>query len=134
MGASRHHVVRNRYPTAIAVYARGARGPITVRSVVRRRLAVAHPGAGRLDDLGEAHDGDDVVLVDLAAVDLLEEVDGLLDPAELRVVVLDVPRREVPDLLDLHLVDHGREDLLARAVAVADRDPDEMAALVLVRL
>ena len=34
-------------------------------------------------------------IVDLAAVDLLEEVDQLLVAAELGVVVLDVARREV---------------------------------------
>ena len=55
-----------------------------------------HPVAelGRvLDDLGEAHDGHGVLHRDPAAVDLLEEMDHLVDAAELRVVMLDVPRR-----------------------------------------
>ena len=38
------------------------------------------------------------------------------------------------DPLHLDVVDHRREDLLARAVLVADRDPDDLAALVLARL
>ena len=38
------------------------------------------------------------------------------------------------DPLDLDVVDHRREDLLPRAVLVADRDPDDLAALVLARL
>ena len=61
-------------------------------------------------------------IVDLAAVDLLEEVDHLVVAAELRVVVLDVAGRQVLDPLDLDLVDHRVEDLLARRVLVADRD------------
>ena len=54
-----------------------------------------------------------------AAVDLLEEVDRLVQAAELRVVVLDVARGELLDALDLDLVDHGQEDLLARRVLEA---------------
>src|SRR5207248_9211203 len=38
--------------------------------------------AGGVDDLREAHDGDGVVDLDLAAVDLLEEVDHLLRSEE----------------------------------------------------
>ena len=52
-----------------------------------------------------------------AAVDLLEELDLVLEPAELGIVVLDVARREVADLLHLDVVDHRGEDFLARAVA-----------------
>ena len=86
---------------------------------------------GALDHLREADHGHDVVGADLAPVDLLEEVDGVLDPAELGVVVLDVARGQLPHPLDLDVVDHGREDLLARLVAVADGDPDQLAAAVL---
>src|SRR2546423_10680671 len=68
----------------------------------------------RVDDLREAHDGDGVVERHLAAVDLLEEVDHLLGAPELRVVVLDVARRELLYALDLDLVDDRLEDLLAR--------------------
>ena len=71
---------------------------------------------------------------DRPAVDLLEELDLVLEPAELGVVVLDVAPRELADLLHLDVVDHRGEDLLARAVAEADRDPDDLAALVLVAL
>src|SRR5215210_8682768 len=74
-----------------------------------------------LDDLREAHDGDDVVHRDPAAVDLLEEVDHLVVTAELGVVVLDLPGREVLHALDLDLVDDRLEDLLAGRVLIADR-------------
>jgi hypothetical protein len=63
-----------------------------------------------------------------------EIVSTVVEPPELRVVVLDVARREVLDPLHLDVVDHRREDLLARAVPVADRDPDHLAAVVLARL
>src|SRR5690349_15328199 len=89
---------------------------------------------GRLDDLREADHGDQIVLGDRAAVELLEELDRLLEAAELGVVVLDVAARELAGPLHLDLVDHRREDLLARAVAEPDRDPDDLATLVLVAL
>src|SRR6201992_109984 len=85
-----------------------------------------------LDDLREANDRHRVVHGDLAAVDLLQEVDHLVDPAELRVVVLDLPRRQVLDALDLDLVDHRVKDLLARGALVADRDQDALVLVVLV--
>ena len=88
----------------------------------------------RLDDLREADHGDQVVVEDRPAVDLLEELALVLEPAELGVVVLDVAAREVVELLHLDVVDHRGEDLLARAVAEADRDPDDLAALVLAAL
>src|SRR4051812_48913570 len=91
-------------------------------------------GSGRLDDLGEADHRHQVVVGDRAAVDLLEEALGLLEAAKLGVVVLDVAAAELGDALDLDVVDHRGEDLLARAVAEADRDPDDLAALVLVAL
>src|SRR5256884_2762438 len=86
---------------------------------------------GPLEDRREADDRDDVVLRDLAAVDLLEEVHGLLEAAELRVVVLDVPRRELPHPLDLDGVDHRLEDLLARRVLEAHGDQDHVPLAVL---
>src|SRR6187397_1772048 len=104
------------------------------RSVVVRRLAIAEVRAGGLDDLREADHRDDVVGADRPPVDLFEELDLVLEPAELRVVVLDVARREIADVLRLDVVDHRGEDFLARAVAEADRDPDDLAALVLARL
>src|SRR5690348_7201482 len=99
-----------------------------------RSLAVPEVRPGRLDDLREADHGDDVAGGDRATVDLLEEVDLVLEPAKLRVVVLDVAARELVQPLHLDLVDHRGEDLLPRAVAEADRDPDDLAALVLVAL
>ena len=50
--------------------------------------ALLHLGRA-VRDLGEAHHRDGVVLLDLAAVDLLEDVHQLLEPAELGVVVLE---------------------------------------------
>src|SRR5215218_3548922 len=99
-----------------------------------RSLAVAQVGARGLDDLREADHRDEVARVDRAAVDLLEEVDLVLEAAELGVVVLDVPARELIQPLYLDVVDHRGEDLLPRTVAKTDRDPDDLAALVLVAL
>src|SRR6187551_1832594 len=102
--------------------------------IVVRRLSVAEVRPRGLDDLREADHRDYVVGTDGPAVDLLEELDLVLEPAELRVVVLDVARREGVDPLHLDVVDHRGEDFLARAVAEADRDPDHLAALVLAGL
>src|SRR5215212_7647810 len=78
-------------------------------------------------DLREANHGDRVVGLDLAAVDLLEEVHHLVEPAELGVVVLDVARGQLGYALDLDRVDHGLEDLLAWRVLEADGDQDDLA-------
>jgi hypothetical protein len=51
--------------------------------------------------------------------------------ANLRVVVLDLPRAEVVQRLDLDLVDHGVEDPLPRPVAGADEDGHDHTLLVL---
>src|SRR3954453_12386927 len=88
----------------------------------------------RLDDLREADHRHLVVLGYRAAVDLLEEAGLLLEAAELGIVVLDVAPAEVAGALDLDVVDHRGEDLLPLAVAEADRDPDDLTALVLVAL
>src|SRR5262245_29579634 len=128
--ASSSQVVRKRY-SAIACH---LRGPPRSGSVPGRRLAVAELGAGALDDLREADHGDRVLLADRPGVDLLQEVDRLVAAAELRVVVLDVTWRELLDLLHLDVVDHRGEDLLARLMAVPDRDPDHLTAPVLARL
>src|SRR3954469_21198666 len=84
-----------------------------------------------LDDLREPHDRHGVVERHLTVVDLLEEVHELLRPAELGVVVLDVTRRQVLDPLDLHVVDHRMEELLARGVLVADGDQYDLVLAVL---
>ncbi len=57
-----------------------------------------------LDDLGEANHGHRVLHGHVTVVDLLQEVDHLLDAPELRVVVLDVPGREILDALYLDLL------------------------------
>src|SRR3954469_1515353 len=105
-----------------------------LRSVVVGGLAIAEMRRRRLDDLGEADHRHLVVLGDRPAVDLLEEAKLLLQATELGVVVLDVAPAEIAGALDLDVVDHRGEDLLALAVAEADRDPDDLTALVLVAL
>ena len=86
------------------------------------------------DDLREADHGDGVVLGDLAVVELPEPVGELVGAADLRVVVLDLARRELAEALDLDLVDHGVEDLLALPVADADEHGHDHPLLVLRRL
>src|ERR1700751_3768034 len=72
-----------------------ARVPVW-RSVVGAEPVDAVPQPGRvLNDLRDAHDRYGVFERDLAAVDLLQEVDRLVDAPELRIVVLDVTRREL---------------------------------------
>src|SRR5581483_4274603 len=85
-----------------------------------------------LDDLREPHHSHGVLQLHLAPVDLLQEVHHLIDSPELGIVVLDVPRREVPDPLDLDLINHRVEDLLPRRMLVADRDQDAVVLAVLV--
>src|SRR4051812_45379571 len=97
-------------------------------------LTVAEVRPRWLDDLREADHGDRFVGRDRVAVDLFEKLDLVLETAELRVVVLDVARGELGDPLYLDIVDNRGEDLLAGTVAEADRDPDDLAALVLVAL
>jgi hypothetical protein len=66
------------------------------RRLVRRgRLAVPELRAGSFDDLREADHRDGVLHRDRTGIDLLQELDRVLEPAELRVVMLDVPRRKV---------------------------------------
>jgi hypothetical protein len=48
--------------------------------------------------------------------------------------VLDVARGEILDPLDLDVVDHGVEQLLARRVLVADGDEHDLVLAVLVSL
>ena len=66
-------------------------GEAGIGSVVVRGLPVAEVGAGGLGDLREADHRHRVVHRDRTAVDLLEELGGLLEAAKLGVVVLDVP-------------------------------------------
>ena len=53
--------------------------------------------------------------VDLARVDVREEVERVLDEAELGVVALDLALGQLAHRLDVDLVDDRREDALARA-------------------
>ena len=62
-----------------------------------------------------------------------EPLDELVDAPDLGVVVLDLTRRELAERLDVDLVDHGVEDLLALAVACADEHGDDHALAVLRR-
>jgi hypothetical protein len=101
---------------------------------VVRRLSVADVGLRRLGDLREADHRDRILFEDRPAVDLLEELALVLEAAELGVVVLDVAPGEVFELLHLDVVNDRGEDFLARAVAEANRDPDDLAALVLAAL
>src|SRR5215211_5169469 len=105
-------------------------------SVLRRRVGAQALAQLRraVRDLGEAHHGHDVVLLHLAAVDLLEEVDHLVEAAELGVVVLDVARRELLDALDVDGVDHRVEDPLAWRVLEAHGDHHRFAFAVLLAL
>src|SRR4051812_42656657 len=90
--------------------------------------------ARTIRDGAESHNRDRVVVVHGAAVDLLEEVHRLVEAAELGVVVLDVAGRELAHPLHLDAVDHGLEDALARRVLESDRDEDDLALAVLLRL
>src|SRR5262245_13371850 len=98
----------------------------------KRRQALLQGGV--LDDLAEVDHGDRVVEGDLARVDVRQEVEGVLDEPELRVVPLDLALAQLAHGLDVDLVDDRREDALPRPVAVADRHPDQEALLVLVGL
>jgi hypothetical protein len=61
-------------------------------------------------------------------------VDHLVEPAELRVVVLDVARRELAHLLDLNRVDHRLEDPLARGVLKTHGNQHHLPLAVLLAL
>src|SRR4029079_8422152 len=80
--------------------------------------APAPPPAEGLEaaDLGEADHRHGVLRADLAVVELPQEGRHLLRTTDLRVVVLDLPRRELAKPLHLDLVDHGVEDPVARPV------------------
>ena len=77
---------------------------------------------GAVGNRRKPDNGNDVVAVHRPPVDLLQEVDGLVEAAELGVVVLDVSGGELGHSLDLDAVDHGLEYALAGLVLEADRD------------
>src|SRR3954453_20630421 len=98
-------------------------------------LALAEPRYHRPDhDLRETDDRDESVGLDLAVVELAEEAGHLVGASDLGVVVLDLPRRQLAERLDLDLVDHRVEDVLARAEADAAEDAHHHALLVLAGL
>src|SRR3954470_23026520 len=98
-------------------------------------LALAEAGHDRPGhDLREADDRDESVGLDLAVVELAEEAGHLVGASDLGVVVLDLPRRQLAERLDLDLVDHRVEDVLARAEADAAEDAHHHAFLVLAGL
>src|SRR3954466_3176402 len=80
-----------------------------VRLVLRRRFRTKPICQLRrpLEYRREAHHGHELIVRHLTAVDLLEEVHRLVHPPELRVVMLDVARREVRHPLHVDSVDHG---------------------------
>src|SRR5438874_11626650 len=95
-------------------------------------LALAKPGHDGPDhDLREADDCDESVGLDLAVVELAEEAGHLVGAADLGVVVLNLPRRQLAERLHLDLVDHRVEDVLARAEADTAEDAYHHALLVL---
>src|SRR3954447_20873920 len=86
-------------------------------------LVLAEAGHNRaVHDLREADHRDEIVGLDLAVVELAEEVGHLVGAADLRVVVLDLPRRQLAERLHFDLVDHSIEDMLARAEPHAAED------------
>src|SRR5690348_13812606 len=97
----------------------------------RRRPGTTAAEAGLAPDLGEVDDGDRGLLGHLTVVQLAEEVGELVDVPDLRVVVLDLARRDLLQLLHLDLVDDGVEDLLAHAEALAHEHAHDLTLLVL---
>src|SRR5439155_16625707 len=132
--------VRRRAPLAMPELWRAVL--VRVRSGMRglRRRATPAGAVRRSDqkelapDLGKADHGHQVFAADLPVVELTEEARHLLGPADLGVVVLDLAGRELGELLDLDLVDHGVEDLHPRAVAGPREHLDDHALPVLARL
>src|SRR5581483_11039436 len=86
----------------------GPRWPSASRGMPKR--------AGLVPNLAEADDRDRVLEGHVAVVELPEEARHLLRVLQHRVVVLDLVRRQLAEGLDLDLVDHRVEHLLARAV------------------
>src|ERR1700747_2509940 len=70
---------------------RGVRSRVAPAGAVRR----PHPQVALALDLREADDGDRRVIRDLTVVELPEKMRHFLRATDLRVVVLDLPRREV---------------------------------------
>src|SRR5689334_12298564 len=60
-------------------------------------------------------------------------MERFIDRAKLGVLFADVAGGEVANELDVRAVDDRGKELLALAVALPDRDPDERAGLVLLR-
>src|SRR6266511_4176240 len=68
-------------------------------------------------DRAEPDHGHGVRAADVPVVELAEELGHLLRPANRGIVVLDLAGRKILERLDVDLVDHRVEDLLARPVA-----------------
>src|SRR3954468_18926648 len=99
------------------------------------RRASSEPTLGRTHrDLREADHGDDVLFGYVPVVQLGEEGCHVLGATDLRVVVLDLARRELGEALHLDLVDDGVEDLLPRAEADTAEHRDDLTLLVLLGL
>src|SRR4051794_11075433 len=113
------HVLRRAFskpPSPIAAQsaanAKARTKPTATRTTSRASSRAAHTAAGVLDR-GEPDDGHGVRAADVPVVELAQEVRHLLGPADRRVVVLDLPWRQILESLDLDLVDDCVEDLLA---------------------
>src|SRR3954454_24391951 len=115
-----------------AVPSPGTTCPGTARPLEEVALEGRHDGPDH--DLREAGHRDESIGLDLAVVELAEEAGHLVGAADLGVVVLDLPRRQLAERLDLDLVDHRVEDVLARAEADAAEDAHHHALLVLAGL
>src|SRR3954470_5275755 len=117
----RERAVASGPPKATVTCSHGGSTPAHTRSA-----------AGR--DLREADHRDDVLFGHVAVVELREEGCHVLGATDLRVVVLDLARRELGEALHLDLVDDGVEDLLPRAEANTAEHRDDLTLLVLLGL
>src|SRR4051812_46186550 len=133
-GAARRRALRPSDPSK----ARAPRNP-------RLRASMRGRGVGRLlllgvaaslrnargPDLREVDHRHGVLVGDVAVVELAEEHDELVERAQLGVVVLELARRDIAETLDLDLVDHGVEDVRARAEALTAEHLEAQALAVL---
>src|SRR5579862_1812948 len=129
--AARPATPRSRRPSRST--ARSAKSRCARPSSTASRSAATR-GRPALLDRREADDRDEVVASDLAVVELAQEVRHLLRAADLGVVVLDLPRREVAQPFHLDLVDHRVENVLPRPETRPDEHGDDHPLLVLARL
>src|SRR5918995_311057 len=107
---------------------------VRLRAPLSRAVRHAHPPPRLILDVGEMDDRDGVRLGHRPVVELSEEGGHLLSPADLGVVLLELPRRTLAERLHLDLVDDRVEDLLARPVPQPGEHLDDHSLLVLTGL